>query len=404
MIDWYGSFDKKDIELVKDYLKQRYETKQIKKQISVVFDLLHQCDIQCKGCGTNATYCDLKSIDSPELDMNSVVRVLEKIDQYAQKMGMPVFINFGGGEPFLRKDMLSILHAAADIFSPENIGIDTNGTLDNSYELIKEASVYCNYIGISVNGLEEYSSWWVGNNRINAYERQIEVIRKLCSDPLVREKVEVTSVATQKNIEDIPKLMEILNELNVKNYSVHRSIPVGRMRYISNLVPDAMDYFKLLISLVKKASELNMNCHLHHSIESIHTSLLLGMDTFVYDKIGNPDIASSIGIEPSGEVVYDPWCTTGCWKKLTAGNVISSDVSLYDLVNSKSSAFEQSKIYINRNSRCRGCQEKCSGGSRVVAAVERINGFKDEDIAIEDIYDAMCEKDPSCPLYVNRGE
>lgn len=400
MINWYKQYPQDDIELVKTYLKDRYQEKRVHPQISIVYDLLHLCRLHCRGCGTNAIMCLDATLKKCGSSLGEIEGVLLKIKEYVDLRGIPVFINFGGGEPFLREDIIDILKLAASIFSEQSVGIDTSGTLDNSCELLNMASDFCAYIGISINGLADYSQWWAGNNNINVYDRQIKLLQNLdlLHNAGLANKVEVTSVATKKNLGELPLLMEILKKAGVKKYSVHRSIPVGRMKEIADIVPSAKDYFELLIQLIKKSRELGLACHLHHSIESIHTTLLLGCDTYKSDRIGNPDISSSIGIEPGGEIVYDPWCTTDYWKALSTGNIIESDLTLYDMIHADNSFFERAKRAINRKTRCDGCQYPCSGGSRIVAAVEHLNRLNYPEAKIDDLIHAMCSKDPGCPL------
>lgn len=400
MINWYEKYPQEDITLVEEYLRERYEKKYVKPQINIVYDLLHLCDINCRGCGTNAVMCDGREMNIKKPSLSDIEKVLLKIKRYVDQRKLPIFINFGGGEPFLRKDMIQVLMLASEIFSPQSIGVDTNGTLENSSELIIQAADYCSYIGISVNGLRDYSKWWTRNEKINVYERQIQLLRdlNLLFYKELAEKIEVTSVATKMNLNEIPALMEQLKNVGVKNYSVHRSIPVGRMKELSELVPSARDYFELLIQIIKKSKQIQMDCHMHHSIESIHTTLLLGIDTYKSDQIGNPDISSSIGIEPRGEIVYDPWCTTGYWKELSAGNLIDSEKPLYEMVHSDDSFFEKAKRVINRQSRCNGCAHPCSGGSRIVAAVDSLNRQVEAKVSIEDLIQAMSSVDPGCPL------
>lgn len=399
MIDWYSRYSEYDLNLVKDYLKNRYEKKEVKPQINIVYDLLHQCDIHCRGCGTNAVYCEDIHLNVDKPSIKEIEKILLRIKDYADKEKRPVFLNFGGGEPFLRDDMLQILMIASAIFSIENIGVDTNGTLIDSYELLNKAAEYCGYIGISINGLRDYSTWWAGNSKIDVYERQMSLVSRLCLDETINNKIEVTSVATKKNIQELPALLDNLSMSGVKKYSVHRSIPVGRMKNISALIPSSREYFELMIELVKRANEKDIECHLHHSIESIHTSLLLGLDTYKYDRIGNPDIRSSIGIEPNGEVVFDPWCTTDEWKMLTAGNILNTNTSLIDMINSTDAVFTRVKQKINKKSKCHGCTHDCSGGSRMVAAVCELESKSVKNPNMDKIIDAMCSVDPGCPLY-----
>jgi len=182
------------------------------------------------GCGTNAVYAGQTRLDDVQPSFQQIEHVFSKIKTYADSANTPVFINIGGGEPFLRKDILTILKSASEYFGVSGVGVDTNGTLDDAYELISQAMQFSSYIGISVNGLENYHNWWAGNKRINPFQRSMDTIKRLCDAGSYQcMKLEVTSVATNKNLADIPKLIEILADMGVKNYSIHRAMPVGRM-------------------------------------------------------------------------------------------------------------------------------------------------------------------------------
>lgn len=157
------------------------------------------------------------AIENVQPSYEQIQYVFSKIKEYSESKQIPVFINIGGGEPFLRQDIIEILKSAAESFGVNGVGVDTNGTLDSSYNLIKEAMSYASYVGISVNGLEDYHNWWAGNKHINPFKRSVDTIKRLCDlGDYHREKLEVTSVATNKNLDDIPKLIDMLVELGVK--------------------------------------------------------------------------------------------------------------------------------------------------------------------------------------------
>jgi len=319
---------------------------------------------------------------------------------YADSVGIPVFINIGGGEPFLRGDIVDVLKMASDIFTPIGVGVDTNGSLDNSYDLICQAIGYVSYVGISINGLEEYHNWWSGNSRINAFSRSMDTVRRLCENDLYRNKIEVTSVASKHNLEQLPVLMKQLKNIKVENYSIHRAIPVGRMTKMMDIIPDSQEYLDLLVSIIEKSKEIGLSVHLHHSIESIHKTLLLGLETYAPDKVGNPDIGSSLGIEPEGHLVFDPWCTTGIWKMLSSGNIYNDTTDFASLLDSnKGTIFDMSKTFTAPHLRCDGCDYPCSGGSRIASAAYALGDIRDSDIKLSDILNAMTAVDPACPLF-----
>jgi MoaA/NifB/PqqE/SkfB family radical SAM enzyme len=364
-----------------------------------VYDILHRCNLACIGCGTNAIFINALCVKDASPTLVEIEKVFKKIKCYQEKTKKSVFINIGGGEPFLRFDILDVLKIAAEYFSPSSVGVDTNGSLPNSFELISEALPYVSFLGISIDGLESYHNWWSGNSKINAFRNSTTVAKKLCDNPEWQKKIEISSVATTKNYADIPALIEFLSGLGIKNYSVHRAMPVGRMANRIDLIPNAEQYLDLLVSMIETARNHQMNVHLHHSIESIYATLLLNLKTFLPDKIGNPDMASSIGIEPEGLVVFDPWCTTGTWKMLNAGNILDENINLYDLLETKNgSILDTAKVYTAPNVRCNCCRHECSGGSRIAAAVNYLHNI-DSEITITDIYGAMTEVDPVCPLY-----
>ena len=398
--EFYSQFNSSDVELVKSYLQKRYVKKKSSKKFGIVYDILHQCDLNCIGCGTNAVYIGQTRLDDVQPSFQQIRYVLYKVKTYVDSINVPVFVNIGGGEPFLRKDILDILKSASELFGEDGVGVDTNGTLDCSYELINQAMKYSSYVGISVNGLEDYHNWWAGNKRINPFQRSMDTIKKLCdSGDYQREKLEVTSVATNRNLGDIPKLIEMLSDIGVKNYSIHRAMPVGRMSRRKELLPTAKEYFELLVSVIKAADKTGMDVHIHHSTESIHETLMLGLSTYEEDKVGNPDIGSSIGIEPEGRLVFDPWCTSGMWTLLSSGCIYDNNLKFEELLTDKGSVFDISKTYTAPHLRCNGCQMPCSGGSRIVSAANSLLDVTEKDVQLSDLLSAMIAMDPACPFY-----
>ena len=399
---FYSALSTRQLDMLKDHLQSRFEFRKNKREFGIVFDILHQCDLNCRGCGTDATYTYEKSVNIEMPSINEIKKVYQNIKEYADLKKIPVFINIGGGEPFLRRDILDVLREASEFFGVLGVGVDTNGTLDNSFELISEALNYVSYVGISINGLEEYHNWWAGNNRINAFERSFNLVERLCSDSTTARKIEVTSVASTKNIDQLPDLMDKLAYIGVVNYSIHRAMPIGRMAQHSELIPDANDYLYLLMAIIERSKSNGLKVHLHHSIESIHATLLLGLRTYVPDKIGDPDAGSSLGIEPEGHLVFDPWCTTGLWKALRSGNIYEDATNFVKMLEGEGSGtvFDLARIYTAPHLRCHGCCYDCSGGSRIAAAANVLNAVGADEITESRILDAMTAIDPACPLFV----
>ena len=275
-----SKYSEAQLNILKTHLRNRYSSTSQNKKFNVIIDLLHQCDINCLGCGTNAVCISAQKVNVKQMKIEDIQKIVLQINDYAHQHELIPFINFGGGEPFLRADILNVLKLASDIIGKENVGIDTNGTLEDSYELLKEALNYVGYIGISINGLHDYHNWWANNKNFDAYQRAIDTLSRLNKIKGASEIIEVTTVATKKNYRSIPLLMKKLSDIGVKNYSVHRAMPVGRMKYWTDeLIMSPEEYFDTLVLLSNQAKELGMNAHMHHSIEAIYANALLNINT-----------------------------------------------------------------------------------------------------------------------------
>lgn len=396
------------IQLVESHLRKRFETRKSRPGLGIVYDILHECNLQCRGCAVITHFVNQTKVlpkNSLKPSTNQIMIVLDKIHEYVAKQEKTCFINFGGGEPFLRPDLEEIVIATASYFGAGNVGVDTNGIVNGELDRIRNLAPYCSYIGISLDGLEEYHNWWRGGLvEGGAFRKTSDLITGLAQYKALNEILEVSSVATKKNLEELPKLMEFLKSIGVNRYSVHRSMAVGRMALVPELIPNSREYFKLLVALLDTANRLEMDVHLHHSIESIYATLLLDLPTYAPDRIGNPDAGSSLGLEPGGSVVFDPWSVSGIWTILSGGNLLDDGVKLGAILDLKGgSVLDLAQVYTSPNVRCRGCEYPCSGGNRISAASQRLikkyKRLRHSEITESHILEAMTAVDPACPLY-----
>lgn len=392
------SLSERQKELLQRHLRNRCTVENKTGEFRVVFDLLHQCDINCLGCGTNAQFVGERKVEPKQMTLAQVKTVLKKIRDYADEEKLTPFINFGGGEPFLRTDIMEVLKLSSEMFGPSHVGIDTNASLEWSYDSIKEAMEYVSYVGVSINGLHDYHNWWANNGSIDAFARATAVVEQLCHVDSFAQKLEVTTVATRKNYASIPDLMCLLKGIGVQHFSVHRAIPVGRMAHLQeDLKPSSEEYLQLLCSIVESAEKLGLNAHLHHSIEAIYGTLLCGINTYFAKNIVDTNYRSSIAVDPSGSVYPNPWCTTGFWREMSFGNILEN-VTLRSLFINNERLLEDMRASCSFERRCHGCSLPCSGGSRIVAAAGTLNHYRHTDVTREDILNAMLSIDPACPL------
>ena len=393
---------------MEEHLRKRFHSRKTKPSLSIVFDVLYDCNMQCRGCSVSPRFL-MTTAPIPKQMLRppteKLVAILEKIVSYTRRHNVSCYVNFGGGEPFLRSDFDEIVELSAKFFGVEGVGIDTNGTVDGEAERIERLSPCFSYLGVSLDGLEDYHNWWRGGQiQGGGFQKTVSLLRELVKSEPVLDKLEVSSVASKRNLEQLPKLMEFLNGIGIKKYSVHRAMAVGRMESMPELIPTWKEYFQLLVKVVETANRLDMDAHLHHSIESIYATLLLGVETYVSDKVGNPDAGSSLGLEPGGEIVFDPWSMRGIWKELSGGNLLDINVDLENVLHSSGGGvLDLAKLYTASNVRCHGCSYPCSGGNRIAAAsqhlIKRYGHLTPPKVAVSHLLQALTEIDPACPLW-----
>lgn len=395
-----------ELKLLKNYLNKRLNTRSIKEGLSVVFDLTYFCNLQCKGCAVNARYIkeDYVPDDKLELDTRNVIYILEKIYEFVEISKItPFYLNFGGGEPFLRNDIKVIVKKAAELFGRESIAIDTNGTVVKIQDLLEVFSSISS-LGISIDGFENYHNQWRGmTNELNSYDKSMSLLQKILGHERLRNIVEVTSIVTKNNFMQIPAFIKMLDEIGVQKYSTHRAFPVGRMAKNYDIILDPDDYLKHAIDIAYADHDYAIDCHFHHSLESIYASIILNINTYVADRVlGNPDSRSSFGIDPKGNIYFDPWCMVKPWNSLFGGNLLDESFDFDSLISDKGvGMLSIAKKYSVKSVRCEGCSINCSGGSRIAASAEYLRSIKRKSLS--DLLIGMSKIDPACPLEKRYG-
>lgn len=390
-----------DLKIFKDYLHLRKNEKRPKRGLSIVFDITNSCNLACVGCCVNAKKYNGKNTNQGELSTDQVIEVLEKIQDYSEYYDYDeVYVNFGGGEPFLRKDFNSILKFTKKIIKNSVIAIDTNGTfldIDNMNDIFP----YISNLGVSIDGFgNHHDSWRKPKDEISSYSSIINSVINLLEYKKFESKLEITSVVTNSNIIELPKFAEYLFDIGIKKYSMHRAMPSGRMLNLTTDIPSALQYLVLSVEIAKVRSRTDMDVHMHHTLESIYSALFCGINTYKTTNMHkNPNEFSSIAIDHYGNVFIDPWATVEPWSKLVLGSILG-DNSLLRLLSYENKKFRNVTKYFNKQIRCKGCKVECSGGSRLAAAANALSKKNYKTWLVDDILDSLVFQDPACPLTI----
>jgi len=187
----------------------------------ISWEATRKCNLNCLHCGSPKENVDLKE----ELSTDEVI---EAFGQIAEDFDMSKFkhINITGGEPFVRKDLLTILENISRYHFYRNIDIQTNGIiLAEKPELLDKLTEYgVTGIGISMDGIKDSHDKFRGMS--GSYKKAFFAAKKAVEKDFV---VTISTVAHSRNINEIPKLYEIIKkEIGPRVFRVMTIDPIGR--------------------------------------------------------------------------------------------------------------------------------------------------------------------------------
>lgn len=388
------------------YLTTRASEVHGKETFGVVYDITRICNLECAHCCVSAVFVRNAGQITFETTTDQVFTILRRVNAYTSSRGFPnVFLIFGGGEPTLRPDFAQIAHEARRLFGLSGVGMNSNGTT-LTVDALKALSADLGFIEISIDGFESYHNAWrdpkTRTTFASPYAKTLQLVTDAVADPDLAAKLEVSSAVTTDNIADIRAFASHLADIGVRQYSVHRAMPVGRMGLRFDKIPSMEQYVRLLLDISwLRANTPLRGLHLHHSLETIYSVLFLGYDLHASTLLTGSG-RHSIGLDPHGNVYFDPWCVVPPFSKLAAGNLLDARASLEHIVESEGSLIRIADDIAKQELRCRGCRMKCSGGMRFNALGHFLYsrfGNKINSAQEADMIAGLSEIDPACPLY-----
>ena len=230
----------------------------------ISWEATRRCNLRCLHCGSPAEDADHHA----ELTTAEIVGAFEQI---ARDFDMRRFrhINITGGEPFVRPDLLEVLHQISRLPCYRNIDIQTNGLiLADHPELFRDLKEYgVTGLGISIDGLEATH---------DAFRRQpgsfAKAVRAAQLAVDYGYTVTVSMVAHAQNVEEIQPLFHLVRkEIQPRIFRVMTIDPQGRAAENSEylLSPEQL---RQVIRFLK--DEYQRSCHTY--ADSCTTMVELG--------------------------------------------------------------------------------------------------------------------------------
>lgn len=178
----------------------------------VVWNCTRRCNLSCVHC-----YSSSRDRDYPDEMSTGQGKML--VDQLAE-FNVPVLL-FSGGEPLLREDIFTI----ADYARERGIRpvISTNGTLITQAKAKALKKSGFAYVGISLDGIGDVNDRFRGQK--GAFKKALAGFRACTSIGL---KVGLRFVLTNRNVSELDKIFDFIDEEGVNRACFYHLVPSGR--------------------------------------------------------------------------------------------------------------------------------------------------------------------------------
>jgi len=332
--------------------------------ISILWDLTYTCNMRCQHCLVG----DLPLVK--EMDLEEIKKTLTVLKNAG------VFrINFSGGEPLLKSDLLNILKKSSEL----NFGVtlSTNGLLLNRglLEELKNLDVYC--FQISLDGLGQTHDSIRGVN--GAYEKTVDALKEAASMGFY---TVMSTTVTKLSLHQIGRLLDLAVSLGVSSFKLNTCMQAGRGAKNRNCLAVTGEEVRLLaIEMAKKRKEyeglidmqLDALCPWLLCPEPVPPAAR-GINSS--NKLGCSAGYTTLVIAPDGETFPCPFLTD-----FSLGNILERPLAELWHDNSGILGKLRNLDPEDLKGKCKGCgyiPEHCAGGCRAAAYV--VNGdFYGED-------------------------
>ena len=168
----------------------------------VIWNLVRRCNLACQHCYSISADVDFAG----ELTTAEIGTTMDDLKRF----GVPVLI-LSGGEPLLHRDIFPIAHRAKALGF--YVGLSTNGTLIDERNVGAIADVGFDYVGVSLDGMEETHDRF--RRKAGAFAASLAGVR-LARDAGL--KVGLRFTLTRDNAHDLPALLALMEAERIDKF------------------------------------------------------------------------------------------------------------------------------------------------------------------------------------------
>lgn len=183
----------------------------------VAWNITKKCNYKCKHCYSSSEILDYEN----ELSFEEIKATVDSL----KEMNVPVIL-LSGGEPLFRSDIFEVIEYIRSVGI--KVSLSTNGSLIDESVAVKLKQLGIGYVGISIDGMESINDRFRGVK--GAFENSIRAIDN-CKKAGV--KVGLRFTINKGNHTEIPKVMNLMEEMDISRICFYHLVPSGRGSDIS---------------------------------------------------------------------------------------------------------------------------------------------------------------------------
>jgi radical SAM protein with 4Fe4S-binding SPASM domain len=212
----------------------------------VVWDITYACNLRCKHCYASAG----KKLEN-ELTTDEAKNVIDILS----KASVPV-ISFSGGEPLVRPDIYELTSYASK--KGIYVALATNGTLisKDTAQHMRDAGIEFTQISLDGSNAKTHDAF---RGISGAFEQTIQGIKNAVEEGFF---VNIATTANRLNYQEIPKIIDLCNQLHVQWFMLYNFVPTGRGMQIFDMDLTAHQREELLAFLWKKLIDDTCNVNI----------------------------------------------------------------------------------------------------------------------------------------------
>jgi len=329
--------------------------------LGLIWELTRACNLKCKHCFSDSGRPGRRELTTEEIKT--------ALDRFADRKVF--YINFTGGEPLLRSDLLEILRYASD--KKISIDLSTNGFLVSAemVELLQQTNVF--QVQVSLDGIGDSHDNFRGVK--GSFQRALDAIQLLRQANF---DVAISTSVTKNNIGEVSKLIDLSINAGASVFKTTLFIPTGRGKLSQQkLSLDSDDVRQLALLMAAKEKEVSGRIVLEKDgsypwlLEEDYTGDPAWMRS---PKVGCAAGTSSLFITADGDVTPCPFL-----RSMVIGNLLRTDFS--EIWESGALSVFRILKRDDLKGKCKNCEylgNQCYGGCRA-AALAYNNDLYSED-------------------------